>query len=128
MLTSTSGASGSTLAYRLAKCLPKHLFLLLGAGGDNADEKYGTFHERYFTLMTPGYNWGYKTIPQPELKDRQIDCSRGRGLRGSSAINFCVYTRGSAADYDHWTEFVGDEHWRWGLVLERFKKVQVLII
>ena len=125
MLTSPGGASGSILAYRLAKSLPKHSVLLLEAGGDNADEKYRTFRERYFALMTPGYKWGYKTTPQSKLKDREIDYSRGKGLGGSAAINFCVYTRGSKADYDHWAELVGDEHWKWDLVLERFKEVKV---
>lgn len=124
ILTSSGGASGSILAYRLAKLLPNHSVLLLEAGGDNADEKYRTFRERYFALMTPGYNWGYKTIPQSNLKDREIDYSRGKGLGGSSAINFCVYTRGSKADYDHWAELVGDEQWKWDRALERFKGVR----
>lgn len=73
--------------------------------------------------MTPGYNWGYKTVPQEQLKDRQIDYSRGKGLGGSTAINFCVYTRGPSADYEHWAQLVGDDTWRWEKVQKRFNKV-----
>lgn len=73
--------------------------------------------------MTPGYNWGYKTIPQEQLNRREIDYSRGKGLGGSTAINYCVYTRGPEADYEHWADVVGDDVWRWKNVLQRFKKV-----
>lgn len=74
-------------------------------------------------MMTPGYNWGYKTIPQEQLNRREIDYSRGKGLGGSTAINYCVYTRGPEADYEHWADVVGDDNWRWKNVLQRFKKV-----
>lgn len=97
--------------------------LLLEAGGTNIDPDHQTYGERHWTLATaPGYNWGYKTVPQVQL-DREIDQSRGKGLGGSSAINFCVYTRGPRADYDHWAEQVGDDTWCWESVQERFKEV-----
>ena len=73
----------------------------------------------------PGYNWGYKTVPQKELDGREIDYSRGKGLGGSTAINFCVYTRGPKADYDHWAKLVGDNAWDWENSKERFKKVRM---
>lgn len=78
--------------------------------------------------MTPGYNWGYKTTPQKELDGREVDYSRGRGLGGSTAINFCVYTRGPSSDYDHWAEEVDDDSWSWEHVLPRFKKVKLITI
>lgn len=114
------GASGCMLASRLAKSLSQHTALLIDAGGANAEESQQTFGERHWTLMTPGYNWGYKTLPQDNLKGREIDYSRGKGLGGSTAINFCVYTRGPSADYDHWAELVGDDTWRWENVQKRF--------
>ena len=73
--------------------------------------------------MTPGYNWGFKTVPQSQLAGREIDCSRGKGLGGSTAINFCVYTKGASADYDQWAELVGDDTWRWEDSQRRFSKV-----
>lgn len=117
------GASGSLLASRLAKSLPHHTIALIDAGGENADEADQIFGERHFSQMLPGYNWGYKTVPQEHLKAREIDCSRGKGLGGSTAINFCVYTRGPKADYDHWAELVGDDAWRWENAQKRFNKV-----
>ncbi|KAI4114978.1 MAG: hypothetical protein LQ345_004335 [Seirophora villosa] len=118
------GASGCLLASRLSHSLQQLTVLLVDAGGDNTDEAQRSFGERHNTLMTPGYNWGYKTIPQEQLNRREIDYSRGKGLGGSTAINYCVYTRGPEADYEHWADVVGDDFWRWKSVLQRFKKIE----
>lgn len=113
------------MAARLSEGLPDQQVLLLDAGGTNADQSLENFAERHWTLAVPGYNWGYKTAPQQELKSRAIDASRGKGLGGSTAINFCVYTRGPKADYDHWAEVVEDDSWSWQYSVERFKKVHI---
>ena len=97
---------------------------MIDAGGTNADPEHQTFGERHWTIATaPGYNWGYKTAPQEHLDWRELDYSRGKGLGGSTSINFCVFTRGPKADYEHWAQLVGDGTWSWQCVLERFKKV-----
>ncbi|KAL9027105.1 MAG: hypothetical protein Q9196_004327 [Gyalolechia fulgens] len=118
------GPAGAALAKRLAEALPRHRLLLLEAGGPNDDKTYQTYGERHWTLIQPGYNWGYKTVSQPELNGRAIDYSRGKGLGGSTAINFCVYTRGSSADYDHWAHLVGDDSWSWGNCQTRFNQLE----
>ena len=74
-------------------------------------------------MTLPSSNWGYQTVPQPHLNGRNIDCSRGKGLGGSTAINFCVYTRGPSSDYDRWAELVGDDTWRWENARRRFNNV-----
>ena len=97
---------------------------LIDAGGENEDPEQQTFAERHWTLVVPGYNWGYKTVAQTELDAREIDYSRGKGLGGSTAINFCLYTRGPQADYDYWAELAGDESWSWEYSKRRFKEVR----
>ena len=88
------------------------------------DPEHERFGDRYFTAASaPGYDWGYKTVPQEYLGDRQIVYTRGKGLGGSSAVNFCVFTRGPSSDYDQWADIVGDEDWGWKRILNRFKKV-----
>ena len=112
------------LAYRIANAFGNLQILLVEAGGDNKAEEYLGFGDRNFTLVTaPGFNWGYKTTPQEHLRQREIDYSRGKGLGGSTAINFCVWTRGPSADYDRWAQIVDDETWNWKNVQERYKKV-----
>lgn len=102
---------------------------MLDAGGTNSDSSNQQFGERHWTLKNAaGYNWGYKTVPQENLAEREIDCSRGKGLGGSTAINFCVWTRGSKDDYERWAELTGCDDWKWENVLERFKKVRDLFL
>lgn len=117
------GASGSLLSFRLARALPQYAILLLDAGAANTDKDLQVFSERHFSRALPGLNWGYKTVPQEFLNGRQIDYDRGKGLGGSTAINFCVYTRGPQADYEHWAKLVDDDTWSWENVQKRFNRV-----
>ena len=112
------------LATRLALSLTHFRILLLEAGGENADPKHQSYGDRHWTFATaPGYDWGYKTIPQEYLQGREINYNRGKGLGGSTAINFCVFTRGPQADYDTWADEAGDDSWSWKYAVERFKEV-----
>ncbi|KAI9820634.1 MAG: hypothetical protein M1827_005003 [Pycnora praestabilis] len=118
------GASGSALAYRLANSASKPSVLLVEAGDDNSDPVLRVAGDR-FTLINshPALNWGYETVPQQALKGRNVNYSRGKGLGGSTAINFGVFVRGPSEDYDRWADLVGDDCWNWKNVRERYKKV-----
>lgn len=124
-LTPPAGAPGCLLASRLATTLPEYTMRLIHAGGENTEESQQTFGKRHWTLMTPGYNLGYETASQENLNGRVLDYSRGKGLGGSTATNFCVYTRGSSVDYDNWADLVGDDIWCWENARERFNKVSL---
>jgi choline dehydrogenase-like flavoprotein len=71
----------------------------------------------------PELQHGYFTTPQAAFMDRKLPYVRGKGLGGSSVINFMSYNYGPSADYERWAEAVGDNAWRWGRVRERFKRV-----
>ncbi|CAF9922341.1 MAG: hypothetical protein HETSPECPRED_005044 [Heterodermia speciosa] len=119
------GPAGCVLASRLSASLTQCQILLIEAGGPNTDLKHQSFGTRYWTLATaPGYDWAYKTVPQEHLQGREISYSRGRGMGGSTAINFCVFTRGPKADYDQWAHDVDDDAWSWQHALERFRKLE----
>ena len=47
------------------------------------------------------------------LHAQEIDYSRGRGLGGSTAINFCGWVVGPRDDYEEWARLVDDESFRW---------------
>ncbi|KAL9087532.1 MAG: hypothetical protein Q9165_006643 [Trypethelium subeluteriae] len=74
--------------------------------------------------MQPGMNWAYKTTPQTQLNGREIDYSRGKGLGGSSAINFAVWTLGPKDDYDEWARQVGDQAFNWQNARRRFDDIE----
>lgn len=69
-------------------------------------------------------NWGYKTVPQEYCNNRELDYSRGRGVGGSSTINFGVYSVGARDDYDEWAKIVGDDAFNWEHIQARFKKLE----
>ena len=117
-----AGSAGSVLANRLSEN-KKWRILLLEAG------YMPNFFNRipilvgYFQLT--GYNWGYNVEPQKNaclgMKNRQCSWPRGRGLGGTSILNYMIHTRGNKFDYDQWAS-LGNVGWSYADVLPYFKK------
>lgn len=77
--------------------------------------------------MNKDMNYGYKTAPQKDASNREIDYSRGRGLGGSSAVNFGVFTVGAKDDHDEWSRLVEDDNesfFSWERTQARLKKLE----
>ncbi|KAF2103564.1 alcohol oxidase [Rhizodiscina lignyota] len=110
-----AGCSGAVVAARLAETPAKPSVLLLEAGGPNDSTEYMNADARFTIAFSPNspLNWGYKTAPQTHLAGQQIDYSRGKGLGGSTAINFCGWLTGPRDDYDEWARLVQDESFNW---------------
>lgn len=67
------------------------------------------------------------STPQKHLNGRKIACARGKGLGGSSAINFSCWLIGHREDFNEWAEQVQDPCWKWdgdGGVRNRFRKIE----
>lgn len=73
-------------------------------------------------LMNDRFNWAYRTVPEPHLNNRVMDCPRGRVIGGSSSINGMCYIRGHAQDYNRWSEETGDPEWSYAHCLPYFRK------
>jgi choline dehydrogenase-like flavoprotein len=120
-----AGTSGSLLANRLANARTRPSVLLIEAGGKPEGETLrAPFHRYSLAYTRPDLDHGYLTVPQKELNGRSIQYMRGKGLGGSSVLNFAVYLYGSGEDYNRWAELVGDDSWRWEETKERFKRVR----
>lgn len=98
--------------------------LLLEAGGRNDDRSLRVDGKRWTTFREEQMNWGYKTIPQEHCNGRELDYSRGKGLGGSSAINFGIYAVGARDDYDEWASVVDDTAFAWQNIQTRFKNLE----
>ncbi|KAK3313258.1 hypothetical protein B0H66DRAFT_632378 [Apodospora peruviana] len=103
------GAAGGALTYFLAQSSKKPRILLLEAGAQNSDGNLRVDGQRWLTFLNKDMNYGYKTVPQQDAAGRELDYSRGRGLGGSSAINFGVFTVGAQGDYDEWARVVSED-------------------
>lgn len=65
-------------------------------------------------------------MPQTHLAGQEIDYSRGKGLGGSTAINFCGWTVGPRDDYNEWANIVGDKRFAWNNVNKVLKRISNL--
>lgn len=116
-----AGAAGSAVASRLTED-PDTSVLLLEAGG--RDSSFLVHIPVGFTKLSgPRYNWGFETVPQPELDNRTMWYPQGRLLGGSTSINAMIYIRGNTQDYDHWAE-LGNDDWGFEQVLPFFRKAE----
>lgn len=125
---SEGGPAGSVVAGRLARSTSRPSVLLLEAGGSNQSTTNLSPEERFSLAFSPNskLNWNYKTTAQTQLNGQEIDYSRGRGLGGSTAINFCGWLVGSRDDYDEWSAQVGDESFGWKNVRRCLDKIENL--
>jgi len=120
-----AGPAGSALASRLADTSSSPKVLLLEAGGTNDAVPLRSSDSRWSVAFTePLLDWGYKSMPQSALANQEIPLARGKGLGGSSAINFACWLYGHKEDFNEWAERVGDSCWSWENVLNRFEKVE----
>lgn len=119
-----AGASGCTLAWRLANTKAKPSVLLIEAGGPNADLESRADGDRWVSMYNPSMNWGFKTVPQENMDNRAVNYDRGRGMGGSTAINFCVYNVGPRDEWDEVARLTGDQDFAWDSVSEKFKRLE----
>lgn len=115
-----AGSAGCVLANRLSAD-PGLKVLLLEAGGSDWNPLFRVPLMTGVLLRSRYANWFYRTEPEPHLQNRRLFWPRGRVLGGSSAINGMVYTRGTAMDYDGWSQ-MGLPEWSFEKVLPAFKR------
>ena len=114
-----AGAAGCAVANRLSED-PGMKVLLLEAGGPDSSPLIHM--PAGFTKLTgEKVNWGFNTMPQKHVNQREMHYPQGRTLGGSTSINAMIYIRGHRLDYDEWRD-LGNEGWGYDGVLPYFKK------
>ncbi|KAF8812930.1 FAD/NAD(P)-binding domain-containing protein [Phlegmacium glaucopus] len=117
------GTAGLTLAARLSE-IPSVTVLVLEAGQKNfGDPEILTPGRVNKYLGDPKYDWSFMTTKQEHANDRQISFNRGKGLGGSSAVNFYVWMKPPAADVDAF-EALGNPGWNWAAFDKYLKKAE----
>jgi choline dehydrogenase-like flavoprotein len=111
------GTAGVTVAARLSEKLPSATILVLEAGGDN--EKHpDVLNPRYGTAFTnPDLCW---QSPEGATSPNWI---RGKGLGGSSTINFMFWSVPPKEDLDDF-ERLGNPGWNWNLFQPHFRALE----
>lgn len=117
-----AGPGGCVVANRLSE-YSNWSVLVLEAGQD--ESVYTDIPAAAEILQSTDYNWGYKTEPVKNgcfgYKNNQCPWSKGKGMGGSSILNYMLYTRGKMEDYDT-IEALGNPGWAYKDVLPYFLK------
>ncbi|KAF8649351.1 hypothetical protein AX16_005860 [Volvariella volvacea WC 439] len=107
-----AGTAGNVIAARLTEN-PNCEVLVLEAGVSDEGVYAATVPLLAPSLSKSAYDWNYTIVAQPNLNGRTLPYPRGKLLGGTSSINYMVYTRGSADDFDRYAEVTGDPGWKW---------------
>ena len=114
------GAAGCVLAARLSAGNAK---VLLIEAGPPDNHPFIHMPAGFTKLSGPRVNWGYRTVPQKHLNNRDMWYPQGRTLGGGSSINAMIYTRGHKTDYDRWAA-AGATGWGYEDLLPYFRKAE----
>ncbi|KAG1873437.1 GMC oxidoreductase-domain-containing protein [Suillus tomentosus] len=116
------GATACVVAGRLAACDPSLRILILEAGQHTFNkpihvQPYQYPFNQIPTSTTVTFNIGN---PSPRLNGRAPIVPSGRCVGGGSCVNFMVYTRAPASDYDDW----GVNGWESEKLIPLMKKLE----
>lgn len=121
------GTSGAVIASRLAEDVDTSV-LLVEAGGDPGNHN-PTIDVPLMADSVRGteFDWQYRTVPQKTACLGHVEQSAiwpsGKGLGGTSLLNYMQYLRGSRYDYDSWATN-GAVGWAYKDVLPYFIKAE----
>lgn len=118
------GLAGSALAGRLAEKNSDAKILIIEAGPNLAGHPLTGSPLACFGAHFSPLDWAYRTVPQTHLDGRQCYASGGKGMGGGSAVNYGSWTRGNAADYNHWARIVDDPAWSYEALVPYFKRTE----
>lgn len=112
-----AGSAGCVLANRLSEDSTVSV-LLLEAGGKDTKTELG-IPGAYGKLMKTEVDWGFSTVPQQHVNNREIYLPRGKTLGGCSSTNAMAYVRGHKEDFNDWAK-LGNKGWGYEDVLPYF--------
>lgn len=118
------GTAGSVVASKLHEKLPTASILVLEAGEETVGHPATSEPLKGVMAHKSELDWNFTTVPQPSFGDRACYQAAGKGLGGSTAINYGTWTRGPKADYDRWATLVGDARWSYNHLLPYFPKTK----
>ncbi|KAF8462186.1 alcohol oxidase-like protein, partial [Russula ochroleuca] len=113
IIVAGGGAAGCIVAGRLAAADPDLRILVLEAGPPTYNNPAHRQPARFLSHIAPGSRTVrvHASRPSAALGDRSVLVPCGQCLGGGGSVNFLVYTRASASDYDDWKTVYENPGW-----------------
>ncbi|PBK85827.1 alcohol oxidase [Armillaria gallica] len=107
------GTTACIIAGRLSKADPNLKILLLEAGPTTKDKLEHIQPGQYITHLAPTSKTMqfYESKPSEHVAGRAVVVPSGRCIGGGSSVNFMLYNRPAASDFDSWENEFGNEGW-----------------
>ncbi|KAJ4252303.1 hypothetical protein NW762_010900 [Fusarium torreyae] len=118
------GLAGCVVASRLKQNSPSASVVLIEAGKDPIGHPLTSSPLACFAAHYSDLDYAFTTVAQEHLGGRKCYAAAAKCLSGGSAINYGTWTRGPAADFDHWAELVNDPGWSYQSLLQYFKRIE----
>ncbi|KAK4505388.1 hypothetical protein PRZ48_003351 [Zasmidium cellare] len=117
------GTAGLVLASRLTEN-PDFTVLVVEAGSDRRGDPLVSTPGAFLQLYSNDkYDWDFKTTSQKSEDGAVHAWPRGKGLGGSSMINFLMYSHCSKSDLDIWRD-LGNPGWGWDDIIPYFQRIE----
>ncbi|KZV84968.1 alcohol oxidase [Exidia glandulosa HHB12029] len=125
-----AGAAGCIIAARLAAADPTLRITLLEGGRHTLNDPAVTTPGAYLNHLIPGapYTRFITSEPSEHLGGRYTTVQAGGCVGGGTAINFMMYTRGAASDYDDWEVEHENPGWGFESLLPMFEKFETCAV
>ncbi|KAF9478332.1 FAD/NAD(P)-binding domain-containing protein [Pholiota conissans] len=120
------GAAACITAGRLAKADPNLKILIVEAGPHTRAVHDHVQPGRYFSSLTlPKETFTFHVgKPSDSLLGRPSIVPTGRAVGGGSSVNFMVYNRAPASDYNDWENVYGNKGWGSSSLIPLLKKAE----
>jgi alcohol oxidase len=120
------GTCGLIVASRLATADPNLSILVLEAGPPTQNQMAHVQPARYLQHLAPTANTVrfHTANPSPALGNRPFVTPCGQCIGGGSSVNFTMYTRAAASDYDDWEQMYENPGWGSKDLIPLLKKVR----
>lgn len=119
------GTSGLIVAARLSEDPNVKVGVVEAGPYHEHDPEINIPGMRGLALGNPKFDWNFSTLPQKELDGRVVPQNRGKGLGGTSAINFLLAIRPAEEEVDAF-EKLGNPGWNWKNLLGYMKRSEHL--
>jgi choline dehydrogenase len=122
-----AGSAGCALAARLSEDSDVSVLLLEAGGSDDLLNIHVPAAAIKLQRQTDT-DWCYETTPQQHahgnMAGKRGYWPRGKVMGGCSSLNYMLYVRGAAADFDSWAASGAGDEWNYASVLPYFKRME----